>query len=245
MKRILATLSIIGLSLMMTQISMAQDIIHTYDSAPIKAKILEIGDDYMYYKTWDNPDGPLYNMSLSRVMKIVFENGSTKVFAPVSPYMGSGRYGAHPMDYRWGHYYSPYGRLSQGQIADYIGYSLYGSDYMKAKDRYLWGMSLTCAGISGVIMTIATHLALVRRDEFLSHNGMGGSGGYGAGIAAGYLASAGCIGAGIPLWVKGNKGLKKIADDYNRTYVNPERSGHSPNLSLGATDSGIGLALNF
>ena len=39
-------------------------------------------------------------------------------------------------------------------------------------------------------MTIATHLALVRRDEFLSHNGMGGSGGYGAGIAAGYLASA-------------------------------------------------------
>ena len=101
MKRILATLSIIAMSLMMAQISMAQDIIHTYDSAPIKAKILEIGDDYMYYKTWDNPDGPLYNISLSRVVKIVFENGSTKVFAPVSPYIGSGRYGAHPMDYRW------------------------------------------------------------------------------------------------------------------------------------------------
>ena len=116
---------------------------------------------------------------------------------------------------------------------------------MRAKDRYMWGMSLTCAGIGGVIMTIATHIALIGRDEFLSHNGMGGSGGYEAGIAAGYLASAGCIGAGIPLWVKGNKGLRKIADDYNRTYVNPERNGHSPNLSLGATGSGIGLALNF
>ena len=63
---------------------MAQDIIHTYDSAPIKAKILEIGDDYMYYKTWDNPNGPLYNMSLSRVMKIVFENGSTSMRIPLS-----------------------------------------------------------------------------------------------------------------------------------------------------------------
>lgn len=233
------------MSLIMPKISMAQDIIHTYDSAPIKAKILEIGDNYMYYKTWDNPDGPLYNMSLSRVVKIVFENGSTKVFAPASPYIGSGRYSAHPMDYRWGHYYSPYGRLSQDQIADYIGYSLYGSEYMKAKDRYMWGMSLTCAGISGVIMTLATHIAFIRRDEFIGHNGMGRSGGYEAGIAAGYLASAGCIGAGIPLWVKGGKGLRKIADDYNRTYVNPERKHHSPNLSLGTTVSGIGLALNF
>ena len=37
----------------------AQDYIHTYDSAPIKAKVLEIGDDYIYYRTWDNLEGPL------------------------------------------------------------------------------------------------------------------------------------------------------------------------------------------
>lgn len=245
MKQILTTLSVIAMSLIMSQISMAQDIIHTYDSAPIRAKILEIGDDYMYYKTWDNPDGPLYNLSLSRVIKVVFENGTTKLFAPVTPYIGPGRYGSHPMNYRWGHYYSPYGRISQNQIADYIGYSLYGSEYMKAKDQYLWGMSLTCIGISGVIMTIATHIAFIRRDEFINQHGMGSSGGYGVGVAAGYIASAGCIGAGIPLWVKGNKGLRKIADDYNRTYINPERKGQSPNLTLGATGSGIGLALNF
>ena len=75
MKRILTTTIIIIASLVTSGVSIAQDIIHTYDSAPIKAKVLEIGDDYMYYKTWDNPDGPLYNMSLSRVLKIVFENG--------------------------------------------------------------------------------------------------------------------------------------------------------------------------
>ena len=53
MKRIIAASIIIAVSLITSRASMAQDIIHTYDSAPIKAKILEIGDDYMYYKTWD------------------------------------------------------------------------------------------------------------------------------------------------------------------------------------------------
>lgn len=245
MKRILFTFGIIAASLIMSQTSMAQDYIYTYDSVPIKAKVLEIGEDYMCYKTWDNPDGPLYNISLSRVMKVVFENGTTKIFAPPSPYIGHGAYGTHPLDYRWGHYYSPYGRLSQGQIADYIGYSLYGGEYMKVKEQYMWGMSLTCAGISGVLMTIASHIAFIRRDEFISHHGMGDAGGYGLGIATGYIASAGCLGAGIPLWVKGHKGLRKIADDYNRTYINPDRNTSNSNLSLGATRSGFGLALNF
>ena len=63
--------------------------------------------------------------------------------------------------------------------------------------------------------------------------------------AAGYIVGAGCLGAGIPLWVKGNRGLRNIADDYNRTYINPDRNENSPNLSLGSTRSGIGLALNF
>ena len=49
MKRIIAASIIIAVSLITSRASMAQDIIHTYDSAPIKAKILEIGDDYMYY----------------------------------------------------------------------------------------------------------------------------------------------------------------------------------------------------
>ena len=114
MKRIIAASIIIAASLITSRASMAQDIIHTYDSAPIKAKVLEIGDDYMYYKTWDNPEGPLYNMSLSRVLKIVFENGTTKTFAPVSPYITPGPYGTYPLDYRWGHYYGPYGRISRG-----------------------------------------------------------------------------------------------------------------------------------
>ena len=37
-----------------------QDIIHTIDGRSIEAKILEINDDDILYKTFDNQDGPDY-----------------------------------------------------------------------------------------------------------------------------------------------------------------------------------------
>lgn len=244
MKRILTASIVVAALLLSTRISMAQDIIHTYDSAPVKAKVLEIGDDYMYYKTWDNQDGPLYNMSLSRVVKIVFENGTVKTFPPASPYIGLRAYEIYPLDYRWGHYYGPYGRIVPGDISDYIGYTLYGGEYMKARNQHQWGTCLTWGGIAFMSITIAAHIAYAQMDDFTGSHGMSGSG-YTAGVLTGYIGSVACLGAGIPLWVKGSKGLRKIADDYNRTYVNPDKNGNAPNLSVGTTRSGVGLAFNF
>lgn len=225
----------------------AQDYIHTYGSTPIKAKVLEIGDDYIYYKTWDNLEGPLYNISPSKVMKITFENGSEKSFMPVSPFINARPdiYGMYPLDYRWGNYYGRYGRIPRDNVADYIGYALYGSEYMKASNQYLWGISLTSIGVSGFLMSIAAHIMYAEMNNprpGFEHM-MPSQAGSEAGVAAGYIISAGCLGAGIPLWVKGNKGLQKIADDYNQRYVNPGRN--EANVSLGATRSGVGLALNF
>lgn len=56
----------------------AQDIIHTFDSAPIEAKI---GESSILYKAYDNPDGPNYRISIDRIARIVFENGTEKVYA--------------------------------------------------------------------------------------------------------------------------------------------------------------------
>ena len=60
----------------------AQDIIHTIDGRSIEAKVLEINDDDILYKTFDNQDGPDYRMSVGRVARIVFQNGTEKSFAP-------------------------------------------------------------------------------------------------------------------------------------------------------------------
>ena len=62
----------------------AQDIIHTIDGRSIEATVLEINDDDILYKTFDNQGGPDYRMSVSRVARIVFQNGTEKSFAPSS-----------------------------------------------------------------------------------------------------------------------------------------------------------------
>lgn len=240
-------IAVIGLFILTSLEASSQDYIYTFDSAPIKSKVVEIGDDYIYYRTWDNPDGPLYNISPSKVTKIAFENGTVKHFASMSPYAGIRPYHTYPLDYRWGSYYGPYGRISPRELSDFIGYSLYGSEYMKARNRLGWGYALTAAGISGLLMSFTTHMVLLESDRAGSMMGfddmMPARLGSDAGIAVGYIVSAGCLGAGIPLWVKGSRGLRKIADDYNKNHINPPH--HSPNLSLGSTRNGIGLAFNF
>lgn len=237
----------------------AQDVIHTINTKPIQAKVIEIGEDYIWYKTFDNQEGPDYKMSVSRVTKIVFENGTVKTFAPASlyghriPYVYDefGPYG--PLEYRWGHYYDRRGRIYGENLADYIGVSLYGSDYMKAKSQYFWGLSLAAAGatlLAGAIVGGAMYADYSRStaaiDAHMAQYGMGGSGSSSSGAiyVAGGLVGAACLGVGIPIWVKGNRGLNNIADDYNRNYGS-DKYGYAPSLSIGATGNGVGLALVF
>ena len=66
----------------------------------------------------------------------------------------------------------------------------------------------------------------------------------GALYVAGGIAGAACLGAGIPLWIKGNRKLNAIADDYNQRYGR-NAYGYKSSLSVGATGNGVGLALNF
>lgn len=59
----------------------AQDVIITTESDMILAKILEIGEESISYKKFDNQDGPLYKMSVSRINKIKFQNGTEQTFS--------------------------------------------------------------------------------------------------------------------------------------------------------------------
>ncbi len=236
----------------------AQDVIHTIDTKPIQAKVIEIGDDYIWYKTYDNPDGPDYKMSVSRVTKIVFENGTVKSFAPESlfgyrsPYVYDyydGPYG--PLEYRWGHYYDRRGRLYGQNLADYIGVSLYGSDYMKAKSQYFWGLSLTAVGatlLTGALIGGAMYSdysnSVAEIQSSMGEYGSSVGSSSGSSFVVTGLAGAACLGAGIPLWIKGNRGLNKIADDYNRNYGR-DKLGSAPSVAVGPTTGGVGLALNF
>lgn len=233
----------------------AQDIIHTIDGRSIEAKVLEINDDDILYKTFDNQGGPDYRMSVSRVARIVFQNGTEKSFAPStilvpSPYAYDpyGPYG--PLEYRWGHYYDRRGRLYAEQLQDYLGVSLYGSDYRKACSQYQCGLWLTIGGATLLVSSIISGAMLSDHNRAVASMNMPSSmrgndhSSMGALYVAGGIAGAACLGAGIPLWIKGNRKLNAIADDFNQRYGR-NAYGYKSSLSVGATGNGVGLALSF
>ena len=244
MKHILTLMAVLIASMAASIVSSAQDIIHTYDSAPIKAEIKHIDDDYIHYKTWDNQDGPLYTMALSRVEKIIFKNGTIQIIPQTNQTIIPSGYSSIPQGFRRGKFYEVNGRISSQDIYDYIGYSLYGGEYMKARNQYTWGMSLTCIGLGGLIITAIAHVSSSNMHKITSMHHQGAIEYSNAGAIVGYAASVGCIGAGIPLWVKGSRGLHKIADNYNLKHGSTQQHGDA-NLSLGTTRNGLGLAFNF
>ncbi len=253
----------------------AQDYIYTIDTEPIAAKVTEISEEQVVYKDFDNLEGPVYKISAWRVLLIVFENGKEEIFAKASPYTGlpsagpaykPSSHAIHPLEYRKGQWYCEHERMSRAAISDYIRNSLYGEEYRKAQMNYFWGFFLTMAGSAAIVSAVAVgcinaDMAKFEReniDPVMSqmHTGYSSSGGSSnaAPIVFGVIGS-GCLGAGIPLIVKGNRGFRKIAEDYNRTYLNSRKGGgranatpeksHGASLFLGPTANGAGLRVDF
>lgn len=68
--------------LLFTVYCFSQDIIYKKDNTKIEAKILEINQSEVRYKMFTNPDGPLYIMYKSDVVKIEYPNGQVEVYNP-------------------------------------------------------------------------------------------------------------------------------------------------------------------
>ena len=104
--------------------------------------------------------------------------------------------------------------------------ALYGSRYRKAQTKRFAGITLTTVVAPSLFLTgiiaSATDLPGV---TWLS--------------MAGTVA---CLGAGIPIWIKGRKDLDSIFDDYAKNYgARP----YSSSLTIGPTLNGVGLSFNF
>lgn len=58
-----------------------QDIIVKTNGDEIKAKVVEIGFDAIKYRTFENPEGPVYNIAKTDVFMIKYANGSKDVIS--------------------------------------------------------------------------------------------------------------------------------------------------------------------
>ena len=228
----------------------AQDIIHTMDTNPIEAKVIEITDTDVRYKTFDNQDGPDYRISLRRVVRIVFENGTEKIFpaANIAEVYDDTNGPSGELQYRGGIFYDLRGRLYNKQVRTYLSDTPFIDDYKKGRNQFLWGSGLTVSGGILLLSSVAGGAfyayfsnKLTQTTEQAETTGSP-IGRFAFFIGAG-VAGAACLGAGIPLWIKGNHKLADVAGDYNQMY----RSGYSntPRLDFGPAAHGIGFALRF
>lgn len=70
------------LSLLCFHVSVfSQDMITLKSGEDIKCKVTEVGISEIAYMKFDNPEGPVYKISKSDVLLIVYANGSKDVFA--------------------------------------------------------------------------------------------------------------------------------------------------------------------
>lgn len=227
----------------------AQDRIYFNDSAPVDAVVKEIGDDYILYRTWDNQDGPDFRTSISRVDRIVFRNGTEKIFGDggIQEMMTAPGILLTPgrLEYRRGRFYRGLSVVTPDQIRDYLGYKNYGSVYLKAKRQYTAGAYLTYTGAGllfiGVIAIIADATGPSISGDFGDDASMTG-----IGTACSIIGAAG-LASGIPLMVIGNRKLDAIADDYNSRHgYSMKAPDRAMSLTLGTCRSGgVGLAFNF
>ena len=59
----------------------AQDAIYKKDKTKIEAKVFEVGNWDVKYKTASNPEGPVYTMSKADIAIIIYQNGTSDIFS--------------------------------------------------------------------------------------------------------------------------------------------------------------------
>ena len=58
----------------------SQDIIYLKNGTEIKAKIIELTNEFVKYKKYEQQEGPLRNQLISDVFMVIYENGTREVF---------------------------------------------------------------------------------------------------------------------------------------------------------------------
>lgn len=76
MRKLLLVLTFALITISLT----AQDKIYFNDSSTVEAKILTVSKDNITYKKFDNIEGPTYEMDLTEINMIIYQNGTHQMF---------------------------------------------------------------------------------------------------------------------------------------------------------------------
>ena len=84
MKKSLLQLFLCMATMLVVNVAQSQDYLYLINSDTIKSKVLEVNENDVKYKDFENPDGPVYTINKSRIDKIIYQNGKVDYFNSVA-----------------------------------------------------------------------------------------------------------------------------------------------------------------
>lgn len=226
----------------------AQDIVVTLDAKSIKAKVLEINDQEIKYKDFENPDGPIYVIKKSEVNMIVYQNGKVETFNNIPNENQNYNQNSN----------NPTQTSNLPKILSYDELMNMDDD---EKESYL-----STIGVSNIYETFKEGNELAAKGKRLRYTGIGLSVGgailyfYGyttnymirdeamiIGVIGGVACAVGEVLTIVSIPVSAIGGSKKYAAEnmYKDFTMGSSFSYIQPKLNFGLTHNGVGLTLKF
>ena len=240
MKKSFLQLFLCMATMLVVNVAQSQDYLYLLNSDTIKSKVLEVNENDVKYKDFENPDGPVYTINKSRIDKIIYQNGKVDYFNSVATDNNQNSNQNLPKLLTFDQLMA----FTDAEKEAYLSTIGIQSIYEKFKK----GQSFTEKGKrlrgTGVFITIGgcvlygTSLVIIE-DRFEE-----GAILYVAGSVA-LTAGQLLIIASIPFSAVGG-GLKKSAESqYQDFSLGKSYTSIKPVLNFGLTQNGIGLSLKF
>lgn len=222
--------------------AIAQDIIVFNDGSVERTKILEINDNEVKYKKWDNLDGPLYSANKSTIMTINYQNGTSEKFFQQKQ-VEQQQFATTP-DLKYDSDSPSYLRLGDRYLTEeeaikllyYDGESIYEDTWVGANKQRNFGKRMLFTGLGmfiGGSVTLGIGLAVDDGEMDV------------VSALAIPVASIGfaCWIAGMIVNSIGNYRMSWTLKTYNNDIKHSNNK--TTSLLFGATNNGIGLQLKF
>lgn len=222
----------------------AQDIILKKDGNEIKAKVLEITDQFIKYKDFDFQEGPMRNIKIVDVFMIKYKDGQKEIFSN-NLATKTEKQGKDINQNEAATVQNPNHNNSLEKEFSMIGdndkmmleffkknyYTGYYNDFNSAHRQRNTGIRLLGPGI---IFSCAG-LLLLGTENYVA-------------VATGYIffgTGQGLIIASIPVSASAGRRKASIKEDFMRTELGYKDYGYKPSLNVGFTGNGLGISLNF
>lgn len=225
--------------------ALGQDVIVTREAGKIEAKVLEITDTHVKYRTPSNPDGPIYNIDKNEVRLIEYMNGDVDEFklvrvAPSKAVIDFSKLSGDLTIRNNKKYWIGDTRVTHRQLERNLSLSPDVLREIRAGRRMKYAAVALGATGGGLIYMGIVFTAAAYDDESTAAGA--------ALITIGAVAGATGVGLGIGSLSKQDKAMylynsRRAAGEYGEYDALPGRD--AAHLSLAPTSGGIGLQLTF